>query len=138
MNKAIICGRLGRDPETRYSQGGGAVCNFSVATSEKWRDKASGQPQERTEWHNMVSFGRTAEVCGEYLRKGSQVLIEGRLQTDKYEKDGVTRYSTKIIVDRMQMLGSRQDSGAQAAPPQQQAFTASSTPEEDFEDDIPF
>jgi single-strand DNA-binding protein len=110
VNKVILVGNLGRDPEVRYMPNGEAVCNFSIATTENWKDK-SGVKQEKTEWHNIVMYRRLAEIAGEYLKKGRPVYIEGRLQTRKWEKDGVTRYSTEIIGDQMQMLGSRSDSG---------------------------
>lgn len=100
MNRVTIKGFLGRDPETRYMPSGDAVTNFSVATSEKWKDKASGEQKERTEWHRCSSFGRTAEVIAEYFKKGSQILLEGSLHTREYEKDGIKRYSTEIRVDR--------------------------------------
>ena len=112
VNKVILIGNLGRDPETRYTTGGDAICNLNIATSEQWKDK-SGEKQERTEWHRVVLFGRTAEIAGEYLKKGGQVYIEGKLRTDEYEKDGVKRYSTDIIADEMQMLGSK-GGGAEA------------------------
>lgn len=106
MNRAIIIGRCGRDPETRYLPNGGAVTSISIATSEKWKDKATGERKERTEWHNVTFFGRLAEVAGEYLTKGSQVCVEGRIQTDKWEdKQGNARYMTKIIASSMEMLG---------------------------------
>ena len=112
VNKVILLGNLGRDPETRYTTGGDAVTNLNIATSEQWKDK-SGEKQERTEWHRVVLFGRQAEVAGEYLKKGRSVYIEGRLQTRKYtDKDGVEKYSTEIVGDRMQLLGSREGSGA--------------------------
>lgn len=106
VNKVIALGNLGRDPETRYTQGGDAVCNFSIACNETWKDK-NGEKQEKTEWIRCVAFGRTAEVAGEYLEKGKQVYVEGRLQTRKYEKDGQDHYATEVIVDRLQLLGSR-------------------------------
>ena len=110
VNKVILLGNLGRDPETRYTTGGDAVCNLSIATSEQWKDK-NGEKQERTEWHRVVLFGRQAEIAGEYLKKGRSVYIEGRLQTRKYtDKDGVEKYSTEIVADRMQLLGSGRDS----------------------------
>jgi len=105
MNKVIIMGNLGSDPELKYSQGGSAVCNFSVATSEKWTDKA-GQSQEKTEWHRIVTFGKTAENCGKYLVKGRQVLIEGSIQYGSYEKDGVTKYTTDIKGQNVTFLSS--------------------------------
>jgi single-strand DNA-binding protein len=111
VNKVILLGNLGRDPETRYTTGGDAVTNLSIATSEQWKDK-SGEKQERTEWHRVVLFGRQAEIAGEYLKKGRSVYIEGRLQTRKYtDKDGVEKYSTEIVADRMQLIGSARDAG---------------------------
>ena len=111
INKVILVGNLGKDPEVRYTQDGRAVAQFSIATSEEWKDKNTGEKREKTEWHRVVAFGRLGEICGEYLSKGRQVYIEGRLQTSSYEKDGVTRYSTDIITDKMQMLGSKNSSG---------------------------
>src|SRR5690349_17436404 len=106
INKVIIVGNLGADPEVRYTGGGTAVCSLSVATSEQWTDKQSGEKQERTEWHRVKLFGKLAEIAGEYLKKGRQVYVEGSLRTDKYtDKDGVERYSTDIIANEMQMLG---------------------------------
>jgi single-strand DNA-binding protein len=111
VNKVILVGNLGRDPETRYMPDGGAITNFSIATTEQWKDKA-GEKQEKTEWHRISTFQRLAEIAGEYLKKGSQVYIEGRLQTRKWtDKDGVEKYTTEIIADKMQMLGSRQGMG---------------------------
>jgi len=111
VNKVILLGNLGRDPETRYTTGGDAVTNLNIATSEQWKDK-SGEKQERTEWHRVVLFGRTAEIAGEYLKKGRSVYIEGRLQTRKYtDKDGVEKYSTEIVADRMQLIGGREGGG---------------------------
>jgi single-strand DNA-binding protein len=111
VNKVILIGNLGRDPETRYTTGGDAITNLNIATSETWKDK-SGEKQEKTEWHRVVLFGRQAEVAGEYLKKGRSVYIEGRLQTRKYtDKDGVEKYSTEIVGDRMQLLGSREGGG---------------------------
>ncbi|WP_095158183.1 single-stranded DNA-binding protein [Pseudomonas sp. Irchel 3E13] len=129
VNKVIIVGTCGQDPEVRYLPNGNAVTNLSLATSEQWTDKQTGQKVERTEWHRVSMFGKVAEIAGEYLRKGSQVYIEGKLQTREWEKDGITRYTTEIIVDMqgtMQLLGGRpqnQDSGAprdnyNQAPPQ--------------------
>jgi single-strand DNA-binding protein len=109
VNKVIIVGNLGRDPETRYMPSGDAVTNITVATTDKWKDKASGEMKEATEWHRIAFFGRLAEVAGQYLKKGSQVYVEGRLKTRKYtDKDGVEKYATEIAADTMQMLGSRQ------------------------------
>ena len=129
INKVILIGNVGGDPETRYLPNGNAVTNLTLATSDSWRDKQTGQMQERTEWHRISLFGKIAEIAGQYLRKGSKVYIEGRLQTREWEKDGVKRYTTEIIVDMggsMQMLDSRGDNdGAPRAPsaprqPQQQ------------------
>ena len=111
VNKVILVGALGRDPETRYTQGGGAVTNFSMATSESWKDKNSGQMQERTEWHNVVTFGRLAEIAGEYLRKGSKVYIEGSLQTSSWEQDGQKKYRTDVKARDLQMLDSTPEKG---------------------------
>lgn len=114
VNKVILVGHLGRDPEVRYTPDGKAICNFTMATTDSWKDKNSGEKKERTEWHRVVVFGRLAEICGEYLSKGRQVYIEGRLQTRSWEKDGVTRYTTEVVVDMkgtMQMLGPREGGG---------------------------
>ncbi len=130
VNKVILIGNLGGDPEVRYTPNGSAVTNLSIATSESWRDKQTGQQQERTEWHRVVMFGKLAEIAGQYLRKGSKVYIEGKLQTRKWQdQQGQDRYTTEIVVDingQMQMLDSRQDGGnmsygqpQQAAAPQQ-------------------
>lgn len=113
VNKVILMGNLGRDPEVRYMPNGEAVANFSIATTENWKDK-SGVRQEKTEWHNIVMYRRLAEIAGEYLKKGRPVYIEGRLQTRKWEKDGVTRYSTEIVADQMQMLGTGREGGSTA------------------------
>lgn len=126
INKVIIVGNLGQDPEVRYMPGGGAVANFSLATSESWRDKQTGEMRENTEWHRVVLFGKLAEVAGEYLRKGAQVYVEGQLRTRSWQDDsGLTRYVTEIVVGQngtMQMLGGRRDGGqAQSAAPQQPA-----------------
>lgn len=154
INKVILIGNLGRDPETRYAQNGSAVTSFSVATSESWRDKTSGEQQERTEWHNVVCFARLAEIAGEYLRKGSKVYIEGQLRTSNYERDGQKHYKTDIHARELQMLDSRGgagmgapsgapsgfeqsgQSGQRAAPMGNNAPTLSD--DTDFEDDIPF
>ncbi|MBI5449997.1 MAG: single-stranded DNA-binding protein [Gammaproteobacteria bacterium] len=151
INKVILIGNLGKDPEVRYMPSGSAVANFSIATSEAWKDKSSGEQQERTEWHNITMYGRLAEIAGEYLKKGSKVFVEGRLQTDKYDKDGVTHYRTKIIANEMQMLDGRgEGSGAgggggyqQRASGSQGSSAPASTPApaggaDDFDDDIPF
>jgi single-strand DNA-binding protein len=107
INKVILVGNLGADPETRYTPSGTAITSIRIATSESWKDKQTGEQQERTEWHRVKFFGRLAEIAGEYLKKGGQVYIEGKLRTDEYEKDGIKRYSTDIIADEMQMLGGR-------------------------------
>lgn len=108
VNKVLLIGRLGRDPEVRYTPDGTAIANFSIATSEEWKDKKTGEKQERTEWHRIVAFRRLGEICGEYLSKGRQVYVEGRLQTrDWQDKDGNKRYTTEIVASQMQMLGSK-------------------------------
>jgi single-strand DNA-binding protein len=116
VNKVILVGNLGRDPETRYAPEGSAITNISIATTEQWKDKASGEKQERTEWHRVVFFNRLAEIAGEYLKKGSQVYVEGALRTRKWQdKEGKERYTTEIVAERMQMLGSRSGMGDAAA-----------------------
>ena len=139
INKVILVGNLGADPETRYMPSGGAVTNIRVATSESWKDKNTGDQQERTEWHNVAFFGRLAEISAEYLRKGSQVYIEGKLRTRKWQdKDGNDRWSTEVIANEMQMLGGRPGSGA---PAQSSPAAASAGPPSgsgEFDDDIPF
>jgi len=143
VNKVILIGNLGRDPETRFLPSGEAVCNFSIATTEKWRDK-SGEMKEQTEWHRISAFGKTAEVCGEYLRKGSAVYVEGRIQTRKWtDKDGNERYTTEIRCDRMQMLGGRPQGGesrerSEPAEPAARAPAASGGGFDSMDDDIPF
>ena len=153
VNKVILLGNLGRDPETRYTTSGDPVTNLRIATTEQWKDK-SGEKQERTEWHTVVLFGRQAEVAGEYLKKGRSVYIEGRLQTRKWQdKDGQDRYSTEIVADRMQLIGSARDAGAGgdvefgSAPARTGAAPAGAAPKgggakkgtpDDLDDDIPF
>lgn len=152
VNKVILVGNLGRDPEVRYTPDNSAITNVSIATTDVWRDK-SGEKQERTEWHRVAFFGKLAEIAGEYLKKGSQVYVEGRLQTRKWQdKEGQERYTTEIVADRMQMLGSRGGMGMgdaadmEAPPPasRQGASARSSAPArsgskfDDLEDDIPF
>ncbi len=110
VNKVIIVGNLGRDPEVRYTPDGTAVANFSVATSDQWTDKQTGEKKERTEWHRIVAWRRLGEICGEYLSKGRQVYVEGKLQTRSWEQDGVTRYTTEIIASDVQFIGGRGDS----------------------------
>jgi len=151
VNKVIIVGNLGRDPETRYLPSGEAVTNISVATTDTWKDKASGEKKEATEWHRVSFFGRLAEIAGEYLKKGSQVYVEGALRTRKWQdKEGKDRYTTEIRADTMQMLGSRAGAGEPraerepAAPKGEspaKAETAAKKPAgkfDDMEDDIPF
>jgi single-strand DNA-binding protein len=150
INKVILIGNLGADPETRYTQGGSAVSNFRIATSETWRDKQSGEQQERTEWHRIVCFGRLGEIAGEYLRKGSKVYIEGRLQTRKYQdQNGQERSTTEIVANEMQMLDSRggggggggSDGGYQnprSQPAQPFDGTPNAADDIDLDDDIPF
>ena len=141
VNKAIVVGNLGNDPEIRYAANGSAIASISVATSERWKDKNSGEQQERTEWHRIKLFGRQAELAGEYLKKGSQVYIEGRIQTSKYQdKDGNDRWSTEIVAREMTFLGGR---GGGGGGDSQSASSASSPqrdsgPSGDFDDDIPF
>lgn len=143
VNKVILIGNLGNDPEVRYTASGAAVANVSLATSEQWKDRESGEQQERTEWHRVVFFGRIAEVVGEYLRKGSQIYVEGRLQTRKWQdKDGNDKYSTEIVANDMQMLGGGRGGGgsADASSGARNSTAASKQPAggEDFDDDIPF
>ncbi len=154
INKVILVGNCGGDPETRYLPSGGAVTNITVATSESWKDKQSGQQQERTEWHRVVFFNKLAEIAGEYLHKGSKVYVEGSLRTRQWEKDGVKRYTTEIVGSDMQMLDSR-GSGDFAGSGSNQGQAPKSTPSkdtnnasqgsqsapsgfDDFDDDIPF
>lgn len=111
INKVIIVGHLGQDPEIRYMPDGTAVTNFSVATTETWKDKQTGEKKERTEWHRIVAWRQLGELCGKYLSKGRQVYLEGKLQTRSWEKDGVTRYTTEIVASEVQFLGSRDDGG---------------------------
>ncbi|MFT4520009.1 MAG: single-strand DNA-binding protein [Halioglobus sp.] len=154
INKVILVGNLGNDPEIRYTQAGAAITNISVATSETWKDKQTGQPQERTEWHRVVFFNRLAEIAGEYLKKGSKVYVEGGLRTRKWQdKEGKDRYTTEIVGNEMQMLDSRGGSGQgggeyQAPQSYDQSPTkaasggqAAAAPAADFgnfDDDIPF
>jgi single-strand DNA-binding protein len=142
INKVILVGHLGADPEVKYMPSGSAVTNLSVATTESWKDKQSGDKQERTEWHRVAMFGRLAEIAGEYLRKGSQVYIEGRIQTDKWQdKDGKDRYTTKIIANDMQMLGGKGGGGSGSdfnSSSSPASASESSAPPSDFDDDIPF
>lgn len=158
VNKVIILGNVGKDPEVRYLPSGGAVTNIAVATSEQWKDKNTGQPQEKTEWHRIVFFNRLAEIVNEYVRKGSKIYIEGSLRTRSWEQDGVTKYATEIVASEMQLLDSRQGgtaaqtNDASARQPQQPAQQHSNhgrqVPQpqlnqppagfDDFDDEIPF
>lgn len=155
VNKVILIGNLGRDPEVRYLPSGSAVCNLRLATTESWKDKASGEKKELTEWHSVVLFDKLAEIAGEYLRKGRSVYIEGRLQTRKWQdkETGADRYSTEVRGDVMQMLGSREGGGmgggdeggeaparSSAKPASKSAATtaAGGDPYDSFEDDVPF
>ena len=144
VNKVILIGNLGKDPEVRYMPSGSAVANVTIATSENWKDKASGERQERTEWHNVVFYNRLAEIAGEYLKKGSKVYVEGSLRTRKWQdkNTGADRYTTEIIANEMQMLDGRGEGGSgsgggqsrSSAPPREEAMAGAS----DFDDDIPF
>ncbi len=143
VNKVTLIGNLGRDPEMRYMPNGDAVCNVTIATSETWKDKSTGEKKEATEWHRVVFFRKLAEIAGQYLRKGSSVYVEGKLTTRKWQdKDGQDRYTTEIVADEMKMLGGRAESGAPApaqSEPQRQHHQAKSNgyvPQVD--DDIPF
>jgi len=152
VNKVILIGNLGNDPDVRYTASGAAVANISLATAESWRDKESGEQQERTEWHRVVFFGRLAEIVAEYLKKGSQIYVEGRLQTRKWQdKDGKDRYSTEIVANEMQMLGSRSGGSSNQSymdqtPPHDESMSPGDKPQkttakskdDDFDDDIPF
>lgn len=148
LNQAQIIGRIGKDPEVRYMPSGDAVTNFSVATSERWKDKATGEQKEATEWHRITTFGKLAEICGEYLRKGSLVYIQGKIVTRKWQdKDGSDRYSTEIKADQMRMLSGRQDNESSHSPAEQaqRPQPAAAKPAEtgqgslaDMTDDIPF
>ncbi len=146
VNKVILIGNLGQDPEVRYMPSGGAVANVRLATSEQWKDKNTGEQQEKTEWHNVVFFGRLGEIVGEYLKKGSKVYVEGRLQTRKWQgKDGQDRWTTEIVANDMQMLDSRggggggnwdQDGGGGSRGGSKGG--SKSPPPDDLDDDIPF
>jgi single-strand DNA-binding protein len=149
INKVTLIGNLGNDPEVRYGKNGNAIANISLATAESWRDKDSGEQQERTEWHRVVFFGRLAEIVSEYLHKGSQVYVEGRLQTNKWQdKEGNDRYTTQIVANEMQMLGGRGGSTNNQEPAVEKSTDASSeqnkqsspnqSSTDDFDEDIPF
>ena len=136
VNKVILVGNLGSDPDTRYTPSGVAVANFSIATTETWKDKNTGEKQEKTEWHRIVAWRRLGEICGEYLKKGSQVYIEGSLQTRAWEdKDGIKRYTTEVVAYKMQMLGSPGDRMSNKAP---QGDFPDEPPPNLPDDDIPF
>ena len=156
VNKVILLGNLGADPETRYTASGSAVTNIRLATTDSWRDRQSGEQQERTEWHRVVFFGRLAEVASEYLRKGSQCYVEGQIRTNKWQgQDGQDRYTTEIIASNMQLLGSRGGGGGGGGAPRSRGDESGSAwpaggstnappaaprsgPPDDFDDDIPF
>ena len=157
VNKVILIGNLGRDPEVRYAASGSAICNVTIATSRQWKDKTSGERQEETEWHRVVFYDRLAEIAGEYLKKGRPVYVEGRLKTRKWtDKDGVEKYTTEIVATEMQLLGSREGGGggsgmggggddtpsARPAPAPRQAPAPKPAPKasgfEEMDDDIPF
>ena len=148
VNKVILVGNLGNDPEVRYMPNGNAVANVSLATSETWKDKSTGEQQEKTEWHRVVFFNRLAEIVEQYVKKGTKLYVEGRLQTRSWEQDGVKRYSTEVVANEMQMLDSRggvsQDFGssqmaaAPAVQPIQQQAAAPPQNFDNFDDDIPF
>ncbi len=151
LNRVMLIGNLGADPEMRYLPSGDAVANIRIATTESWKDKASGEKKEETEWHRVSFFGKLAEIAGEYLKKGSPVYVEGRIKTRKWQdKDGQDRYSTEVVADRMQMLGSRGGMGAPSGPDDDGAAPARGNTApgkasgkggakfDDFEDDIPF
>jgi single-strand DNA-binding protein len=158
LNKVMLIGNLGKDPDLRFTQGGLAVASFSIATSEEWTDKTTNEKKEKTEWHRIVAFGKLGEICGKYLTKGKQVYVEGKLQTRSWEQDGITKYTTEIVISDMHMLGTKgaegisysQDSGYEnrqqqtsSRPSPQQSFAGSSPmqqtpPPGGFDDDIPF
>jgi len=149
VNKVILVGNCGADPETRYMPNGNAVANITLATSDSWKDKASGENVEKTEWHKVVFFNRLAEIVGEYVRKGSKLYVEGRLQTRSWEQDGVKRYTTEIVASEMQMLDSRGAGGSANTDsgygqPRAAASNQAATPDpgpgsfDNFDDDIPF
>ena len=144
VNKVILVGTLGQDPDTRYTPSNAAVANLSIATNESWKDKQTGEQKEKTEWHRVVMFNRLAEIATEYLRKGSQVYIEGKIQTRKWEdKDGNDRYTTEIVANEMQMLGGRSAGNTGSSPMNSNSSEEISSPKntqenDDFDDDIPF
>ena len=151
VNKVILVGNIGKDPEVRYLQSGDQICNVTLATSEKYKDKASGEYKENTEWHRIVFFGKLAEICGQYLQKGKKIYVDGRIRTNKWQdKEGNERYTTEIIGSEMKMLSGKDDSGRREAPEapgtmaeadKKKAATASAktgSPFDDMDDDVPF
>ena len=140
INKVILVGNLGRDPETRYMPSGNAVTNVSVATSKSWKDRDSGEQKDRTEWHRVVFFNRLAEIANEYLRKGSKVYVEGELRTREWEREGQKHYTTEVVANEMQMLDNRGDMpvGNTEANPTSTTSNITSQPPEDYDDDIPY
>ncbi len=151
VNKAILVGNLGKDPEVRYLPSGEQICNITLATSERYKDKASGEYKENTEWHRVVFFGKLAEICGQYLQKGKKIYVDGRIRTNKWQdKEGNERYTTEIIGSEMKMLSGKDDSGRREAPEapgtmaeadKKKAATASAktgSPFDDMDDDVPF
>ena len=140
LNKVTLIGRVGKDPEIKYLSSGKAVANFSIATSESYKDKQTGEKVEKTEWHNISAFDRLAEIIGEYVKKGALLYVEGKIQTRKYEKDGVERYATSILINEMKMLGGRSE-GDNQQPQQRRAAPAAQSQGggfDDMDDDIPF
>ena len=140
INKVILIGRMGRDPEVRFTPNGKAICNFTLATSRKWKDKTSGQMQEETEWHRLVAFEQLAEIIGKYLQKGGSAYFEGALKTRKWaDKEGVEKYTTEVIVSEMKLLGSREEAGEPRKAPDQRKVAQAKQPSlAEMEDDIPF
>lgn len=141
LNKVQLIGRVGKDPEVRYATNGDAIANFTVATSERYKDKQTGEAVEKTEWHNVSAFRRLGEIVGEYVKKGALIYIEGKIQTRKYEKDGIERYATSIIASEMKMLGGKdgqQQQGQPRAKTNSQASQSQGSGFEDMDDDIPF
>lgn len=150
LNKVLLIGHLGQDPEVRYMPNGTAVCNFTVATTESWKNKQTGNEETSTEWHRCVTFGRLAEICGEYLRKGSKVYLEGQSQTKRYEKEGITQYSQSFKINEMQMLDSKGAGSGESAGQGHEPYQARQVPgtgvapqkaaqeQPPFDDDIPF
>lgn len=139
LNKVILIGNLGRDPESRYMPNGDCATSFSIATTDKWKDKQTGKPKQSTEWHNITAFRKLGEICGQYLKKGSQIYCEGKLVTQKYtDKDGIEKYSTKVIIDTMQMLGGKQSESSEEKNPKQEKTILDGGLNDDIDDQIPF